>query len=156
MSSREIKRINEDSFRLDLHPQVRQLLLDLKEMTLSHVEDNSPAARRIYPIAYQNSPEMEMDFQQLTREPLTNHHRHNLTIFESTLSKSELTQHEALAWMSALNDMRLVLGTALDLSEDEVTPAEDDPNYEGYVIYNLLTYLQGVLIEEVQSDALDP
>ncbi|MDA8080109.1 MAG: DUF2017 family protein [Actinomycetota bacterium] len=155
MPSREIRRISEDSFRLDLHPQVRQLLLDLKEMTLSHVEDNSPVARRIFPVAYQNSPEMEMDFQQLTREPLTNHHRHNLTIFERTLSRSELNQLEALAWMSALNDMRLILGTALDLSEDEVTPAEDDPNYEGYVVYNLLTYLQGVLIEEVQSDASD-
>ncbi len=151
MSSREIKKIGEDRFKLDLHPQVRQLLLDLQEMALSHLEDNTPVARRLYPVAYQNSPEMEMDFQKLTREPLTNHHRQNLTTFEKTLVKSELTQDEALAWMSALNDMRLILGTALDIDEDQVTPTEDDPNYEGFVVYDLLTYLQGVLIEELQS-----
>ncbi|NNN18269.1 MAG: DUF2017 family protein [Acidimicrobiaceae bacterium] len=150
MSTREIKKIQENKFKVDLHPQVRQILGDLKELTLSHIEDNSPTAQRIFPVAYRNSPEMEMDYQNLTREPLTNHHRDSLAVFEKSLSKPELTEDEVLAWMCALNDMRLILGTALDISEEHATPEENEPNYEGYVVYDLLTYLQGVLIEEIQ------
>ena len=151
MAPQEIRRIDQGRFEIDLHPQIRQLLLDLKEMTLSHVEEGSPAAKRIYPVAYQSSPEMEMDFERLTREPLTDRHRQNLNIFESSLSKSELSEDEAHAWMGALNDIRLVLGTALDIAEDQEAPDENDPNYDGYVVYDLLTYLQGMLIEEMQA-----
>ena len=151
MASREIKKLSEDRYKLDLHPQIRQLLSDLKQTTLDHIEEGSPAAKRIYPIAYSGSAEMEMDFEKLTRKPLMNHHRENLALFESSLSKSVLTQNEVLAWIGSLNDMRLVLGTALDLDEDQPSPSADDPNYEGYVIYDLLTYLQGVLIEEIQN-----
>ncbi len=152
MAPQEIRRIDHGRFEIDLHPQIRQLLLDLKEMTLSHVEEASPTAKRIYPVAYQSSPEMEMDFERLTREPLTDRHRQNLNIFEGSLSKSELSEDEALAWIGALNDMRLVLGTALDIAEDQETPDEDDPNYDGYVVYDLLTYLQGMLIDEMQTE----
>ncbi|TAN20330.1 MAG: DUF2017 family protein [Actinomycetota bacterium] len=151
MSDKEIEKIGHDRFKIDLHPQVRQLLVDMKDVALNHVEENSPATRRIFPVAYRNSPEMEMDFSQLTREPLMRHHRETLSIFENTLSKSEITEDEALAWLNALNDMRLILGTALDIDEDRAVPDENDPNYEGYVVYDLLTYLQGVLIEEIQS-----
>lgn len=151
MAAREIRKVSPNEFELDLHPQIRQLLMDLRDMTISHIEEGSPVTKRIYPTAYQNSPEMEMDFKKLTRDALTDHHRQNLAVFQSTLSKSKLDEVEALAWMGALNDMRLILGTALDIQEDQNVPSEDDPNYEGYVVYDLLTYLQGVLIEELQS-----
>ncbi len=150
MPGKEIERIGPDKFRIDLPLQVRQLLIDMKELALTHVEENSPASRRIFPVAYENSPEMEMDFSQLTREPLTRHHRETLEMFGSSLSNSEITEDEALAWMNALNDMRLILGTALDIDEERAAPDENDPNYEGYVVYDLLTYLQGALIEEIQ------
>lgn len=151
MASQEIHKISDDCIKVDLSGQVRQILLDLKEMVASHLAIESPATRRIFPVAYNNSPEMEMDYKQLTREPLNNHHEENLDTFENTLYNSELTMDQALSWIGALNNMRLILGTALDVKEDQVFPSEDDPNYEGYVVYDLLTYLQGSLIEEVQQ-----
>lgn len=150
MASQEIHKISDDRIKVDLSDQVRQILLDLKEMVVSHLVTESPATKRIFPVAYKNSPEMEMDYKKLTREPLSNHHEKNLDILESTLHNSELTIDEALAWIGALNNMRLILGTALDVKEDQDFPGEDDPNYEGYVVYDLLTYLQGSLIEEIQ------
>ncbi len=151
MTKREIQRTGADTFRLELHPKIRRLLADLKDMTLSHIEEGSPASRRIYPIAYQGSPEMEMDFEQLTRKPLAHHHRENLDLFGDSISKSVLSEAEALAWIGALNDMRLVLGTALDITEDQPLVDPSDPNYEGHVIYDLLTFLQGMFIEEIQN-----
>jgi hypothetical protein len=44
--------------------------------------------------------------------------------------------------MQALNALRLVLGTRLDVSEDEVGPLDpSDPDAPAYALYELLGYL---------------
>lgn len=150
MPSEEIRKVGNNTFKVDLSNQVRELLADMREMTLTHVAAESPIAKRLFPSAYQNSPEMELDYQKLTHEPLAGHHQANLSKFEETLYNSELDEEEALAWIGALNNMRLILGTALQIEEDQPFPDENDPNYEGFVVYDLLTYLQGAFIEEIQ------
>lgn len=150
MPSDEIEKIGNNTYRVDLSTQVRTLLGDMREMTFAHVEAESPIAKRLFPNAYQNSPEMELDYQQLTHEPLAGHHQANLATFEETLFNTELNEDQALAWIGALNNMRLILGTALEIDENQSVPDESDPNYEGFVVYDLLTYLQGVFIDEIQ------
>lgn len=151
MPIREISRVEGNRFQIDLPSQVRQILSDMEEMALAHVAAESPVAKRIFPSAYRNSPEMEMDFQKMTREALGEHHRSNLETFKNSLYNSEITFDEALAWVGALNSMRLILGTALDVQEDQDPPDEEDPDYQGYVIYDLLTYLQGAVIDALQD-----
>ena len=59
----------------------------------------------------------------------------------------ELSAPEADAWLTALNDVRLALGTALDVSEDmpdELPP--DDPRAGHLGVYHWLTYLQDGLV----------
>ncbi|ANY07910.1 DUF2017 domain-containing protein [Pseudonocardia sp. HH130630-07] len=59
----------------------------------------------------------------------------------------ELTPEQADAWLAALNDVRLALGTALDVSEDmpEQLP-EDDPRARHLGVYHWLTYVQDSLV----------
>ncbi|MFP5070053.1 DUF2017 domain-containing protein [Pseudonocardia nantongensis] len=59
----------------------------------------------------------------------------------------ELTSEQADAWLAALNDVRLALGTALDVSEDmpEQLP-EDDPRGQHLGVYHWLTYVQDSLV----------
>ncbi|NKQ54834.1 DUF2017 domain-containing protein [Amycolatopsis sp. K13G38] len=59
-----------------------------------------------------------------------------------------LTFEEADAWLSALNDVRLALGTALDVSEDmpDELP-EDDPRSPHLGVYHWLTWVQESLVE---------
>jgi hypothetical protein len=60
----------------------------------------------------------------------------------------ELTVPQADAWLAALNDVRLALGTALDVSEDmpeELPP--DDPRAEHLGVYHWLTYVQDGLVQ---------
>ncbi|MFP5022686.1 DUF2017 domain-containing protein [Pseudonocardia phyllosphaerae] len=59
----------------------------------------------------------------------------------------ELTTEQADAWLNALNDARLALGTALDVSEDmpEQLP-EDDPRSQHLGVYHWLTYVQDSLV----------
>jgi hypothetical protein len=60
----------------------------------------------------------------------------------------ELTPEQADAWLAALNDVRLALGTALDVSED--MPDElpvDDPRAGHLSVYHWLTYVQDGLVQ---------
>jgi hypothetical protein len=59
-----------------------------------------------------------------------------------------LTFEEADAWLSALNDVRLALGTALDVTEDmpDELP-EDDPRAPHLGVYHWLTWVQESLVQ---------
>jgi hypothetical protein len=60
----------------------------------------------------------------------------------------ELTPEQADSWLAALNDVRLALGTALDVSEDmpDDLPA-DDPRAGHLGVYHWLTYVQDGLVQ---------
>lgn len=59
----------------------------------------------------------------------------------------ELTAPQAEAWLTAVNDVRLALGTALEVSEDlpEQLPP-DDPRADHLPVYHWLTWLQDSLV----------
>ena len=59
----------------------------------------------------------------------------------------ELSAPEADAWLAALNDVRLALGTALDVSEDmpDELP-QDDPRAGHLGVYHWLTFVQDGLV----------
>ncbi len=59
-----------------------------------------------------------------------------------------LTDEQAQAWLAALNDVRLALGTVLEVTEDmpDELPAED-PRASHLVVYHWLTWVQESLIQ---------
>jgi hypothetical protein len=63
-----------------------------------------------------------------------------------------LTDEQAQAWLFALNDVRLALGTVLDVTEDmpdELPP--DDPRAPHLGVYHWLTWVQDSLIHAVSD-----
>lgn len=66
--------------------------------------------------------------------------------------KVKLTADQADGWMSAINDVRLALGTALDVDEDmpEELP-EDDLRREHLNVYQWLTWVQDSMVEAMSS-----
>ncbi|MBV8541358.1 MAG: DUF2017 domain-containing protein [Pseudonocardiales bacterium] len=59
-----------------------------------------------------------------------------------------LSDEQAQAWLSALNDVRLALGTVLEVTEDmpdELPP--EDPRAAHLVVYHWLTWVQESLIQ---------
>jgi Domain of unknown function (DUF2017) len=75
---------------------------------------------------------------------LLEHRLATLDVFEATLPATSITIEELESWMGALNDLRLVLGTLLDVSEDETDFDPDADNAFGYAIYHFL----GALLEQ--------
>jgi hypothetical protein len=71
-----------------------------------------------------------------------------LETLPETGGRVELTPEQADAWLAALNDVRLALGTALDVSEDmpdELPP--DDPRAAHIGVYHWLTFVQDALVQ---------
>jgi hypothetical protein len=64
-----------------------------------------------------------------------------------------LDDTRAEQWLGILNDARLALGTALDVTADTDVDAlePDDPRREGYVVYDWLTHLLGALLGSVSE-----
>jgi hypothetical protein len=55
--------------------------------------------------------------------------------------------------MGALNDLRLVLGTRLEVSEDmdEEPFAPDDPRASAFAVYRYLSELQWMVVEALSA-----
>ncbi len=59
-----------------------------------------------------------------------------------------LDLEQAEAWLSALNDVRLALGTALDITEDMPDELPPDDARAGHLgVYHWLTYVQESLVQ---------
>ncbi len=119
---------------------------------------DDPALARLFPDGYTDDPEASADFRRYTEPGLRDGKREAArTALESVGEPGErrsLTEDEALAWLSALNDVRLVLGERLGISEEGREHleglAEDDPQVAVYEIYDWLTYLQETLVRALR------
>lgn len=114
-----------------------------------------PALARLLPDAYQN-PEHAGEFRRYTEHGLREGKRERLEQLLSGLGgEIRLSNEDAERWAMAINDIRLFLGTRLDVSEaseDEFAQAsDDDPRKAGYAVFAWLGWLQQTLIEALLS-----
>ena len=121
----------------------------LLNMSGSTQISEDPALARLFPDGYSDDEHASADFRRFTEQDLRAHKLTALATVNSTLGnwtgKAGLTQDQAQDWLKALNDLRLVLGTRLEITDESGTDFEaDDP---GIHLYNYLTYLQGTLID---------
>jgi hypothetical protein len=124
---------------------LRGLLSDLRALLSLGPED--PRVRRLYPEAYADDPEKQGEYQRLTLEQLQSGRLAAVDLLEATVDADELTAEQITAWMHAVNALRLVLGTLLDVREDDqpFDLERDHPDAPTLALYGYL----GVLLEEL-------
>ena len=73
--------------------------------------------------------------------------------WQETAGRDRLDAGELDRWLAALNDLRLVLGTRLDVSEDEFADGFDPnaPHAYELAVYAFLTWLQEAAIQAASS-----
>lgn len=123
-----------------------------------------PALARLLPDAAQDDPEAAAEFRRLTEGGLRRRKREALAMARHTLDRPgplQLDPPEAQAWLTALNDVRLVLATRLELHSDEDAErllgraAEfppDDPRAWMAAVYDVLTWLQDTLVTALAAE----
>jgi len=150
---RRLRRTRAGGFKLDLPPEERQLLRTLlpqvRELMAAPPDD--PRVRRLYPTAFPDDPEKEAEYQRFMQEELVASRIAAVEAVEASLDAKELDEAQAVAWMTSVNTVRLVLGTMLDVSEEleiEGVP-DDDPDIHSYALYAYLSLLLEELTEAV-------
>jgi hypothetical protein len=144
---RRVARTRAGTYDLRLPAPERALLANLveqlRELLLAGTDD--PSLRRLFPTAYHDDAARDQEYQQLVRDELLERRLTALATVEATLEAGSLDEGELTAWLTALNDLRLVLGTRLDVSEDLVELDEDDPDAPALAVYGYL----GVVLDDV-------
>ncbi len=113
---------------------------------------SDPALARLLPDAYPgDDPGASTEFRRYTEGDLRAGKRAHCTTVLATLPGSGrlvLDREQADAWLGCLNDLRLVLGTRLEVTEEtglhEVDPA--DPRSQALQVYGWLGWLQESLL----------
>jgi hypothetical protein len=139
----------------------------LMELAQAPVEiSDDPAVRRLLPDAYsaEGDAALSAEFRRLMDGDLRRKKAQALRAMQSDLAalgrdsggSLMLKADRAEVWLQALNDIRLVVGSRLDVSEDmsevlrDLDP--DDPRVPLLVAYERLTWLQESLVTAVDDE----
>jgi hypothetical protein len=127
---------------------IRQILGDMRALLMLDADD--PRVRRLYPAAYADDAEKEDEYRKLTHEELRSSRLANVDTVEASIDAELLSEEQLTAWMQAINSLRLVLGTLLDIADDDQELAfdPDDPEARTQALYG---YLGGLLDEIVDA-----
>jgi hypothetical protein len=101
-----------------------------------------PSLKRLFPPAFTRDDDAEREYIDTARPALLEHHRHALQTLAETASAKSLDAEQIQDWMTALNDIRLVLGTVLGVTED-TEPAGGRMSQQALYYY----YLSGLQTE---------
>jgi hypothetical protein len=143
--SRRIRRTRK-GIEVSLPNEERELLGELVEQLRDLLlADEDATLRRLYPTAHADDPKREEEYRSLVHDSLVQGRLGALDTFEATLRDKVLTEEQLGCWMGAVNDLRLVLGTRLDVSEEEHAIDPDEPDAAARFVYHYL----GWLLEEI-------
>lgn len=146
---------------LNLPSEERTLLETLpSELTgvlkgLDHSGELPENLRRLFPRAYVSDDEAERSYSSATRAELADGHMAALSTLAGTAQASSLTEEQMGEWMAALTDLRLVLGTVLQVTDDEAWVVAHQGESEA-IIYHYLTMLQSELIDVMEQWLPEP
>jgi hypothetical protein len=117
-----------------------------------------PALARLLPDAYRDDPDAAGEFRRYTEESLRSAKQENAQAVLDTLPADggsvKLAADQAQAWLRTLNDVRLVLGVRLGVTDEfedqweELDP--EDPLTAVFEIYAWLGAVQDSLVQALE------
>ena len=150
MRKRPVRRTRSGEYELRLSDEEREVLRGVvPRMREVFADDADPVLERLFPVAYPEDEARQSEYRLLAQSELLDSHLAALATLEETVDAQRLDEEKLLAWMRALNEVRLVLGVRLGITEEgeERPSSRDDPRATSFGIYDYLTWLQGEIID---------
>ena len=102
-------------------------------------------------MAYTDDARAEADYREMMGAQLLDQHQRALDTLASTAGASSIDESEIHEWLDALEVLRLVLGTQLDVSEDGAMVERTDPRATQFTVYHYLSMLQEEIVEALAA-----
>jgi hypothetical protein len=107
-----------------------QLLAELRALIADGPDETDPVHHRLFPAAYEK-PDDEKAYREMTSGDLEAEKVRALDTVSAALSRNsreiEITGEDFDTWLACLTDLRLAIGTRLNVDEERMG-AEFDPN----------------------------
>jgi hypothetical protein len=142
--------------RLQVEPVEGVLLVSLFDDLASALEEDvlaadDPVRRRLFPAGYRDDDQASAEFRSLTEASLRSERseraRECARELGGGVADVDLDADGGQRWIQALNDLRLALGTRLEIGEDDDGDIDpDDPEAQQRAIYYWLTGMQDSLV----------
>ncbi len=126
---------------------------ELRELLLL---DDDQGLRRLYPAAYPNDAERDAGYHALVHGELLEKRLAALDEVEATLDNTSLSPEQLNLWMTTINEVRLVLGTKLDVSEDDTDFDPEAPNAHAVAVYMHLGWLLECVVSALMGTLPEP
>ena len=158
------------AYRINLDVEERELihrlLGELRSLLLEPGAADAEASarddrmKRLFPTAYHRPGDAEKDdeFRRLMHDDLVASRVAGLDLIQDALAPTQtrspsITEAQMMAFLQALNGVRLVLGTMLDVTEehDIGDVGDDDPLVGEYHLYDFLSWVLDSSVRAVQS-----
>ena len=144
-----------DRFRLRLTRNERDVLRAVMADVRSRLQHDpgDPDLVRLFPPAYDGEAD-EAEYRELMGEELLDGRVAALRVVERTVDGDHLEPADVEAWLRALNDVRLVLGTQLGVTEETQIGGLDprDPRARELALYGYLSWLQEQVVEALAGE----
>jgi len=134
------------TYTIRLDDDERGLLTTLLPQLRDLITERDSAAWRLFPNAYQDDPEKAAEYEDMVGDQLRDGRLASIEIVERTIEQSELSEDQLHAWMGAVNDLRLVLGTRLDVTEE--SELDDYNTTTARTLFSAYAYL-GFVLESI-------
>ncbi len=144
---RRFVRDRDGRIRPGLDRMGRQLLQSLPRQAQSLLEHDDPSAARVFPVAYPDDERAEAEYREMLGSQLLQRHQQALDTLAATVDSPTVDEDELQQWLNALEILRLVLGTQLDVSEDMTEVSPFDPQAQQLAVYQYLSILQGEIVD---------
>jgi hypothetical protein len=151
MGRRRFSRDRQGRFRVGLDGPEQELLKTLPRQAQDLLDSDDPSTARVFPVAYAHDAGAEADFRELMGGQLMLQHQQSLDTLAATADASTIDEGQIHEWLDAIEVLRLVLGTQLDVSEDLVRVDDRDPRSPQFTVYRYLSMLQEQIVDALAS-----
>ncbi len=151
-----VRRLEDGRFELAWRAADRSMVGVLAGELDKLLESDDPSIVRLFPPAYGPDTERSAGYDALARHELIDRRRASLEVLRSAMESGPLDVEGLEAVMRAVNDLRLVLGTRLDVSEDQEPRLRvGDPEAAATAAYMRLSQLLGQIVGALEDSADD-
>lgn len=152
-----LRRRADGRFDLHLDPRAREVITALLRDLEGGIDadPHHPDLARLRPPAYLDDDERDAAYQLLAGDELRASRRAAIEAVCTSLQRDQLTEDELWSWLQALNAVRLVAGTRLDISEDDQQEPDEraltDEQRSLWTVYQFTTAVQHEVVDALGS-----